>query len=236
MHILFHRPTPWKSDINCSTKIYAKLFSKIGYNVTYLQSSINLAHYFFKLGYYKVWKQGNRFEDKIWVCTFLSLIPYIDYIPIFSKFFIKLSYLITIPSLKRVVLDSKFGEPDVIWTTIPGSVYLKKIFPKAKFIFHCIDNYTAYRGDIIKNIEINDYDKSDHIFVIGNSLSEQLTYQYGIKNTKITNLGQGVNLNNYLSNFETPYDLKSYTGPIAVWVGLLSKIDVFYSTHDVTAV
>jgi hypothetical protein len=225
MHILFHRPTPWTSTINCSTKIYSRLFSQLGYKVSYLQSNINLIHYFFKYGYFKVWNQGNRFENNIWVCSCLSLFPYLDNIPIFSKYFIKLSYLITIPPLRKEILNSGYGEPDFIWTTIPGSTYLKKVFPKSKLIFHCIDNYSAYRGSTIKSIESDDYDFSDHIFVIGESLSNFLTNEYKIDPNKITNLGQGVNIKAYSKKYKKPEELNSFKGPIAIWVGVLSKID-----------
>lgn len=84
MTILFPRPTPWSSNITCSTKIYSKLFSESNYRVIYLQSSINLIHWVTKKGYFKVWNEGSRFEEKIWVTSALSIIPYYDQSAIFS--------------------------------------------------------------------------------------------------------------------------------------------------------
>ena len=65
MNILFHRPTPWSNNINCSTKTYSKLFAKSGHCVTYLQTSINLLHWITRKGYYKTWKEGSRFSENI---------------------------------------------------------------------------------------------------------------------------------------------------------------------------
>ena len=65
MNILFHRPTPWSNNINCSTKKYSKLFAESGHCVTYLQSNINLIHWIFRKGYYKTWKEGLRFSENI---------------------------------------------------------------------------------------------------------------------------------------------------------------------------
>ena len=44
---------------------------------------------------------------------------------------------------------------------------LKKIFPKSLMIYHVIDYYPAFLGERIRNIEKNDYNQADHIFVIG---------------------------------------------------------------------
>lgn len=227
MNILFHRPTTFSNNINCSTKTYSKLFAKSGYCVTYLQSSINLLHWITRKGYYKTWNEGSRFSENIWVISALSLIPYYDKSPLFSKRIIRFSYKFCVPSIRRLVLKSGFGEPDIIWTTVPGSSFLKEIFPNSQLIFHCIDNYAAYRGNEIRMIEAEDYEKSDHIFVIGEVLKKHVL-SLNIKENKITNLGQGVNIKLYQKNYKTPKSLKNIPGPIAIWVGVLEKIDKTY--------
>ena len=45
---------------------------------------------------------------------------------------------------------------------------------------------------------------------------------------KITNLGQGVNIELYQKDYEKPEDLKGIAGPIAIWVGVLEKFDTTY--------
>ena len=226
MNILFHRPTSFSNNINCSTKTYSKLFAKSGYNVTYLQTSINLLHWITRKGYYSTWKEGSRFSENIWVTCALSLFPYYDRSSLFSKKIIKYSYKFCLPSIRRLVLKSGFGEPDIIWTTVPGSSILKKIFPNSQLIFHCIDNYAAYRGNQVTKIEAEDYKKSDHIFVIGESLKKHVSSL----NTedKITNLGQGVDINLYQKEYEVPDSLQNIPGPIAIWVGVLEKFDKNY--------
>jgi hypothetical protein len=227
MTILFHRPTPWSNNINCSTKTYSKLFAEAGYSVIYLQSNINLLHWITGKGYFKTWKEGSRFAGNVWVTCALSLIPYYDKSPLFSKKIIRFSYKFCFPSIRRLVLKSGFGEPDIIWTTVPGSSVLKEIFPNSQLIFHCIDNYAAYRGDQVTKIETEDYKKSDHIFVIGEVLKKHVL-SLNTSEEKITNLGQGVNIERYQKKYEIPEDLKNIAGPIAIWVGVLEKFDTTY--------
>jgi hypothetical protein len=43
-HILFHRPTVWRSEVQCSTKVLARAFARRGYAVTYLQSPLDPVH------------------------------------------------------------------------------------------------------------------------------------------------------------------------------------------------
>ena len=227
MNILFHRPTPWSNNINCSTKTYSKLFAKSGHCVTYLQTSINLLHWITRKGYYKTWKEGSRFSENIWVTCALSLLPYYDKSTLFSKKIIRFSYKFCFPSIRRLVLKSGFGEPDIIWTTVPGSSVLKEIFPNSQLIFHCIDNYAAYRGNQVTKIEAQDYNKSDHIFVIGEVLKKHVL-SLNTREDKITNLGQGVNIDLYQKDYKIPEDLKNIAGPIAIWVGVLEKFDKTY--------
>ena len=104
---------------------------------------------------------------------------------------------------------------------------IKRIVSKSKLIFHCIDNYAAYRGKQVIKIESDDYDKSDHIFVIGHVLKKHIL-SLGISETKITNLGQGVNIKPYNKDYKVPEDLKNICGPIAIWVGVLKKLDKSY--------
>lgn len=229
MTILFHRPTPWTSDIDCSTKIYAKYFASQGHNVIYLQHNISIYHLLTKNKYSQTWKERPRFNKKVWIICALSLLPYIDKLPYISLYIIYLNYFLCIPSIKRLVQKSGFPEPDIIWTTIPGSSILKKIFPNSKIIFHCIDNYSAYRGTNIEHIEKRDYKQVDHIFVIGEALKENLIKKYALDSKRLTNLGQGVDLDKYsIKDKNCSNEIDLIKGPKAIWVGLLKKIDIEY--------
>ncbi len=224
-HILFHRPTAWDSDINCSTKVYARMFSETGYDVTYLQGTINLGHRFLKRGYYSTWRKGSRFEKAVWITGGCSFVPYLDRSKFLARITGKLSYCACVPSINSLVQRSGYGTPDIIWTTIPGSAVLKNIFPKAKLFFHVIDKYSAYRGNGVTVLEAKDYKRADHIFVIGQALSAYLQEKFGVKSEKITNLGQGVALDKYDGEFLIPEELRDLPKPIAIWVGLIKKLD-----------
>lgn len=225
-HILFHRPTPWHSDIQCSTKTYAQLFADDdNYKVTYLQSNINLGHYFLRKGYFDTWKLGARKEGEIWVTGGLSFVPYLDKTPSLAQLTADWSYKSCLPSLSKLILESGYGEPDIIWTTIPGSSVLKKIFPKAKLFFHVIDTYSAFRGEAVKVLERKDYRRADHVFVIGEALKDYVHSEFSINLNKITNLGQGVHLNKYQNAVPVPSELENLPKPIAVWVGVVKKLD-----------
>jgi glycosyltransferase involved in cell wall biosynthesis len=225
-HILFHRPTPWESELQCSTKTYAQLFSDAGYAVTYLQANINLAHKALKKGYYHTYKLGSRFEGKIWVTGALSLVPHLDNKgKLLAKLSAGNSYKTAVPSVKKLVEKSGYGPPQIIWTTVPGSSALKDIFPQAALFFHVVDRYSAYRGSGINALEAKDYQRADHLFVIGEALNRYLQNDFHISSGKITNLGQGVHLSQYQKNYPTPAPLKNLRGPIAIWIGLTRKLD-----------
>lgn len=224
-HILFHRPTPWDSEINCSTKIYAKLFSESGYKVSYLQGTINPGHRILKRGYYSTWKQGARFENDIWVTGGFGLVPYLEIFKLTARITRRLSYLTCIPSIKSLVRESGYGDPDIIWTTIPGSTILGEVFPNATLFFHVVDKYSAYRGDVVTTLEKYDYQRADHIFVIGHALGSHLQQEFAISPEKITNLGQGVALEKYEGEPSIPRELRELPRPVAIWVGLIKKLD-----------
>lgn len=224
-HILFHRPTPWHSELECSTKVYAKLFNERGWKVTYLQASINPFHRLLKKGYYSTWKKGNRLDEGVYVCGTMSIFPYIDRIPFLAKFTSKLRYRWSYPSIRRTVEGSGHGAPDIIWTTIPGSSELKAIFPKAKLAFHVVDKYSAFRGDAVRSLEQRDYTIADIDLVIGEALSEYLTEELHIPSNKVVNIGQGVHLGRFRKDLDIPKEYSGLSGPKAVWVGALHKID-----------
>lgn len=224
-HILLHRPTPWLSDINCSTKIYAKQFKKAGYKVTYLENPLDPGHLIKWKGYYHVWRRAPRWEDGIWIINPFSIVPIRDHFLFRSTLTIDASYYSCIPRVKSLVRRSGQGDPDVIWTAKPGSSVLKEIFPKATLIFQVVDYYPAFRGDYIKAIEKRDYERADHIFLIGHSLVEYVTHELCIPADKITVLGQGVSLDLYNQVQQEPEDIKAIPRPRAIWVGVLDKGD-----------
>lgn len=226
-HILFHRPTPWDSELNCSTKTYTRLFAQRGYRVTYLQSTINLGHRLLRKGYYHTWKKGpRRVEHGIWVTGAMSLVPHIDNrSAALARFSGPASYRTALPSIRSLVHAAGYGDPDIIWTTVPGSTSLKSIFPKARLLFHVVDNYSAYRGGGVRALEALDYQRADHLLVIGQALKEYLTQGFGVSPEQVTNLGQGVNLALYAGDFTVPPELKAIPRPRAVWLGLGKKLD-----------
>ena len=225
-HILFHRPTPWQSELQCSTKTYAQLFSEAGYPVTYLQANSNLAHLALRKGYYHNYKLGSRFEGNIWVTGALSAIPHIDNKgKTLAQLTAANSYLTAMPSIKKLVSAGGHGAPQIIWTTIPGSSALKRIYPKAKLFFHVVDMYSAYRGSGIEYLEKTDYQKADHLFVIGQALQNYLQEKFQVPAEKITNLGQGVHLDQYEGTVAKPTALENIKGPVAMWIGLTRKLD-----------
>jgi glycosyltransferase involved in cell wall biosynthesis len=125
-------------------------------------------------------------------------------------------------------MRSGFEQPDLIWTTVPGSSSLKALFPKAKLVFHSIDNYAAFQGSSVEKILAKDYERADHIFVIGESIRQDIMTIHGIDRSKITNLGQGVDLGGYKGVIDPPKDLEGIEGPMAIWVGVLKKLDLDY--------
>ena len=134
-------------------------------------------------------------------------------------------YKYTFPRLRDVVENGGHGAPDIIWTTAPGSSALKEIFPNAKLIFHVVDYYPAFRGDVIKRVERRDYLAADHIFSIGGAISDYLMTELEVPKGKITTLGQGVSLARYGEGGDNPEAMKSMKHPIGVYVGVVKKID-----------
>jgi hypothetical protein len=225
LHILFHRPTPWASNIHCSTKIFTKYFSNQGFQVSYLESPLDIGHLIKYSDYINVWKAAPRIENDIWVINPFCLIPFRDQRPFRSYRAAELSYRSCLPSIKNLLAKGKRNEPNIIWAAKPGSSVLKKIFPKALLIMQVVDYYPAFRGDYIKSIEKQDYEAADHIFLIGHAMTPYLTETLGIPHKKITVLGQGVHLDKYQHPLLTPNHLKDLPSPRAIWVGVLKKCD-----------
>ncbi|PQB04244.1 hypothetical protein BST85_04495 [Aureitalea marina] len=196
--------------------------------MTYLQANINSAQYFLKKGYYQFWAEGSRMEDGIWVTSGLSLSPLIEQIKWHQPVLADLRYRSCLPSIRNIVEESGFGPPDIIWTTIPGSSALKKIFPESRLIFHSIDNYEAFQGRSINRLLRVDYKRAERIFVIGEAIKADVISKHKVDSDRITNLGQGVNLSPYQKNLPMPDEYSNMKGPIAVWVGVLKKLDKDY--------
>ena len=225
MHILFHRSTPWDSEIQCSTKTYASLFHSFGHSVTYLQDLIHPGHYLLRRGYYHTWKQGARFEDGVWVASGCSWLPAFKKISRYHPTLAAWNYRGCRPSLASIVERSGQGTPDIIWSTKPGSAELKSIFPGSRLVMNVVDYYPAFHGPAIQRLERHDYQMADHVFVIGHTLRRYLEEDLGIEASKITVLGQGVDIQRYQQPCPEPADLQDIPGPRAVWVGVLKKAD-----------
>lgn len=164
-------------------------------------------------------------EDGVFVCTTMSVFPYLDSTSALARVTSWLRYHLCIPSIRSTVNLSAFGEPDIIWSTIPGSSELKKLFPSSTFVFHVVDRYSAFRGDAVKALEKKDYEAADVDLVIGEALKNFLLNDLDIPSSKVVNIGQGVHLERFRIEQEKPAEYAKCSGPIAVWLGLLNKLD-----------
>jgi|GEM_PF-1146659 len=225
VHILLHRPTPWVSDIKCSTKIYAEHFRDDGYDVTYLEGLPHLGHLAARRGYYPFWRRTPRWQDGVWIVSAAAVIPFLKIPPFRSSWAARANYFTCVPSIPSLVRRSGRIRPDVIWTAKPGSSALKRLFPNAILIFQVVDYYPAFTGGYIKKTEKQDYERADHVFVIGRALQDYLTGELNIASDKITVLNQGVSLGEYSGEYAEPEDLKPIPRPRAIYVGVLGKCD-----------
>jgi len=217
---LFHRPTLWSSNIQCSTKVLARSFAARGYKSTYLHNAVDPVHLIKRSTFVDEWRSLPRQDDDVQVAMQFSMIPTRDIWPLNTKAAASLRYRLSIPQTAAV------GAPDVVWTTIPGTVApLKRAFPKAKIVFHVIDYYPAFRGDAVKVLERADYAAADQIFVIGESLRDYLVNDLSVPDDQIVVLGQGVATGMYQGDLAEPEDIKDLSGPRAIWCGVLDKCD-----------
>ena len=193
--------------------------------MSYMQGMVHLGNVLARTGRWQSWKIGPRFDEDACVFTPLSLIPFSRVWPFNTKYAAKFSYLTCIPGIRSSLQKCGKGDPDIIWSANPGSAALKKVFPNARLVFQVVDYYPAFSGSSIRAIERLDYEAADHILVIGETLKNYLLNEYTICPEKITVLGQGVFVDRYSPDLREPEELALLTGPIAIWVGVLSKGD-----------
>jgi hypothetical protein len=221
-HVLFHRPTVWASDIQCSTKVLARLTAARRLQTTYLQAPLDPVHLLRGPGgYLRVWRQSPFDADGVRVVTPATPVPVRDIWPLNSLAAAGLRYRLALPGLRRLV-----GDPDLIWTTVPGSgAALRRIFPRARLVFHVVDYYPAFRGDAVKPLEQSDYSVADAVYTIGHSLADYVVSELGIAKDKVRVLGQGADMAVYAPEQAEPAALTSAPAPRAVWTGVLGKGD-----------
>ncbi len=222
--LLFHRHTPWQSAIRCSTNILASRFREAGANVAYMQGIVHGGNVLWRRGQWQSWKEGPRQSDGTLVFTPFALSPYSKVWPLSSAAAARRSYRSCVPSIASTLDRCGFGAPDVIWTANPGSGVLKRMFPAAKLVFQVVDYYPAFAGPAIDEIERYDYRAADHVLVIGEALKRHVL-SYGIPESRVTVLGQGVDHARFSRSTGRPPEYRGMQGPIAVWVGVLSKGD-----------
>lgn len=226
-HILFHRPTLWGSDIQCSTKVLARLFAARGFKVSYLENPLDPVHLMRGKGYFSEWKKAPRTENGVRILNLATPIPVRDVWPLRTGAASYMKYRLMMPPLASAVSADGRGAPDLIWTTVPGSVTaLKKTFPKARIIFHVVDYYPAFRGDAVKTLERQDYAEAEAVYVIGTSLLTYLVEDLGVPASKVSVLGQGAELEIYQADTAEPEDMQDLPHPRAIWCGVLTKGDV----------
>lgn len=225
-HILFHRPTLWGSDIQCSTKVLARLFAGRGFDVSYMENPLDPVHLLRGKGYLSEWKKAPYTDRGVRILNNATPVPVRDIWPFSTPTAAHLKYQFMMPSLHASVTAQGRPEPDLVWTTVPGSVRaLKQSFPKAHIVFHVIDYYPAFRGPAVVPLERQDYATADAVYVIGTSLQAYVVEDLGVPADKVTVLGQGVELEIYQPEFPTPPDIKNLPHPRAIWCGVLNKGD-----------
>lgn len=223
--ILFHRHTPWQSHVRCSTNIYAQLFMEDGYDVAYMQGLVHMGNVIARRGHWQSWLRGPRRDRGSWVFTPLSMVPYARSWPFNTTTAAHLSYRTCVPGIRAQLRRGGMQSPDVIWSVNPGSVALRSAFPTARFVFQVVDYYPAFSGASIRNIERVDYQRADHVFVIGETLKRYIVDEHRIGPEKITVLGQGVFTGQYRHDLPVPDDIADLPRPRATWIGVLEKGD-----------
>ena len=223
--ILFHRHTPWRAEVRCSTNIYAELFRRDGFDVSYMQGMVHAGNVIARRGQWRSWLRGPRLDSGAWVFTPLSLIPYAARWPFNTVAAAHCSYHSCVPGVRALMRRGQRGQPDVIWSANPGSIALRRAFPQARFVFQVVDFYPAFSGEAVREVERADYRGADHIFVIGSTLKKYIVDEHGIEPAKVTVLGQGVFLDDYASTPPPPVDIAHLPRPLGIWVGVLDKGD-----------
>lgn len=224
--ILFHRYTPWKDHIRCSTNVFAEKALLNGHKVFYLEK---LVHPFRIIKGVFPTKKGYKSEALF--CRPFTWVPFMKSGLFSQPFFSSLTYRLISPYYKSIIRNF---QPDIIWTVPPGSSSLRNIYPKAKLVIQVVDYYPAFLGDKIKQVEKKDYEAADHIFTIGNSMTKYLVEDLHISKAKITTLGQGVDFERYQKKYEKPAEIQKLKGDIFIYVGLLSKLDEEYISYIVS--
>lgn len=225
-HILFHRPTLWGSDIQCSTKVLARLFAGRGFDVSYLENPLDPVHLLRGKGYMQEWKKAPYMNNGVRILNMATPVPVRDVWPLSTLAASYLKYRFMMPSLRSCVVSEGRSAPDLVWTTIPGSVgALRKSFPNARIVFHVVDYYPAFRGAAVVPLERQDYRLADAVYVIGTSLQTYLVEDLGIPPSKVTVLGQGAELEIYQAETTTPEEIAHLPHPRAIWCGVLAKGD-----------
>lgn len=225
-HILFHRPTLWASDIQCSTKVLARLCAQRGFDVSYLENPLDPIHLLRGKGYVREWQKAPYNDRGVRVLNLATPVPVRDIWPLNTRIASYQKYCLMMPSLRASAIADGRPAPDLIWTTVPGSVRaLKKSFPEAQVVFHVVDYYPAFRGSAVVPLERQDYAQADAIYVIGQSLQAYLVHDLKVPAEKVTVLGQGAELEIYQTNTFTPDEIVDLPHPRAIWCGVLAKGD-----------
>jgi hypothetical protein len=177
-------------------------------------------------GYFNTWKSAPRRDDGIWIINPFIPLPIRDSFPFNTRVVMDLSYRCSIPSIRKLMQLGKVSPPDVVWAAKPGGAVFKKIFPGSKLVMQVVDYYPAFRGEYIKAIEKHDYQSADHVFLIGNAMYDYVVHELDIDEKKVSVLGQGVSMDHYQKCPPIPLELQPLSGAIAIWVGVLEKLDM----------
>ena len=194
--------------------------------MSYLENPLDPVHLLRGKGYVQEWKKAPYTDNGVRILNLATPVPVRDIWPLSTPMASYLKYRLMMPSLRSCVMSEGRSAPDLIWTTVPGSVgALKKSFPRARIVFHVVDYYPAFRGAAVVPLERQDYAQADAVYVIGTSLRTYLVEDLGIPASKVTVLGQGAELEIYQAETATPEEIAHLPHPRAIWCGVLAKGD-----------
>jgi glycosyltransferase involved in cell wall biosynthesis len=202
------------------------LFARRGFDVSYLENPLDPVHLLRGKGYAQEWKKAPYMDNGVRILNMATPVPVRDVWPLSTPTASYLKYRLMMPSLRSCAMSEGRSAPDLIWTTVPGSVRaLKKSFPRARIVFHVVDYYPAFRGAAVVPLERKDYAQADAVYVIGASLRTYLVEELEIPASKVTVLGQGAELEIYQVETDTPEEIARLPHPRAIWCGVLTKGD-----------
>ena len=198
--ILFHRGTDWGGKLRGSTNVLAERFLQAGYPVTWLSRPVNLWHLLFRRGHPGVRLFRRRYErarDGALLISPFTLLPRPRWKTLGETAWAmqaRGAYQSIFPPLHSTVRLAEQPEIRVIWTCGGDGGALRRYFPAAKRIVQCVDLMEGYAGSAQNRLERSDYADADAVVAIGRALADFLVEHRGAPPSKVSVIGEGVDL------------------------------------------